>query len=92
MCYIQPNLIFLNKVLKEFILLEDVTFSFKNPCVLDLKMGTRCFGDGSTQAKYERKKKRALESTSATLGVRLCGMMVKYFSFLLPLLLLYIKN
>ncbi|XP_002166708.2 inositol hexakisphosphate kinase 1 [Hydra vulgaris] len=64
------------KKIEKFILLENVTFSLKRPCVLDLKMGTRCFGDGSTQAKYERKKKRALESTSAALGVRLCGMMV----------------
>ena len=49
----------------EFILLENISKTFKYPCAVDLKMGTRAFGDSSSKEKKERRAKRVNETTSA---------------------------
>ena len=61
-------------------MLENVASAskFERPCVLDLKMGTRQHGDDASAEKRNRQMAKCAASTSASLGVRLCGMQVRY--------------
>ncbi|RCK59620.1 Inositol hexakisphosphate kinase 1 [Candida viswanathii] len=61
---------------ERFIVLEDLTCDMKQPCVLDLKMGTRQYGIEATRKKQESQRAKCLSTTSRELGVRVCGLQV----------------
>ncbi|CAD5210010.1 unnamed protein product [Bursaphelenchus xylophilus] len=59
---------------KWFIVLEDMVSSFSRPCVVDLKMGTRQYGDDASAQKRLSQHQKCRQSTSEEMGVRMVGM------------------
>lgn len=59
-----------------FLVLENLLTPFKRPCVLDLKLGTRQHSDTSSAEKIQKSIKKCKATTSAELGLRVCGMRV----------------
>ncbi|KAH7705836.1 Inositol polyphosphate kinase family protein [Aphelenchoides avenae] len=59
---------------KCFVLLEDIVSGYEKPCVIDLKMGTRQYGDDANDQKRLSQTQKCRTSTSKKLGVRMVGM------------------
>lgn len=70
-------------------MLENLTHKFRYPCVLDLKMGTRQYGDDAPESKRKSQTAKAANTTTITLGVRLAGMQVSTRALKTSLLLFF---
>eukprot|EP00010_Vexillifera_abyssalis_P002052 CAMPEP_0201551890 /NCGR_PEP_ID=MMETSP0173_2-20130828/12120_1 /ASSEMBLY_ACC=CAM_ASM_000268 /TAXON_ID=218659 /ORGANISM="Vexillifera sp., Strain DIVA3 564/2" /LENGTH=265 /DNA_ID=CAMNT_0047962249 /DNA_START=29 /DNA_END=823 /DNA_ORIENTATION=+ len=60
----------------DYVSMEDLTFGFEQPCVLDVKLGTTSVDQTCSAAKIERINKKDQESTTAKIGMRITGMKV----------------
>ena len=58
------------------LVLENLTCKYQYPCILDLKMGTRAYKDDDTEMEKKRKIEKYAQTTSLSLGARICGMQV----------------
>jgi hypothetical protein len=56
-----------------WIKLEDITYNYTYPSIIDLKLGTRQHSINSSQKKIESFQKKINSSTSGSLGVRING-------------------
>lgn len=56
-----------------YLLLQDITYGYKRPCLLDIKLGTRCHGDDAKPSKAASQISKCNATTSASIGVRICG-------------------
>ncbi|CAG0918253.1 unnamed protein product [Notodromas monacha] len=65
-----------SKVSHKFIVLENLASKITYPCILDLKMGVRNFGDDAPPSKILSQKAKGAATTTGKLGVRICGMQV----------------
>lgn len=64
-------------------MLENLLADFNNPCILDMKLGRKQRAFDCTEAKRQLLESRCANSTSASLGFRICGMQVKqHLSFI----------
>ncbi|XP_063964204.1 inositol hexakisphosphate kinase 3-like [Lytechinus pictus] len=61
---------------QDYMLLENVTVDYQCPSIIDLKIGTRCYGDDLSEEKKQLNIARALDSTTNKLGVRFGGMQI----------------
>jgi 1D-myo-inositol-tetrakisphosphate 5-kinase/inositol-polyphosphate multikinase len=58
------------------VVLDNATFGFKNPNILDVKLGVRLWADDAPQQKKQRFDKISAETTHGSLGFRIAGMRV----------------
>ncbi|KAL1720288.1 hypothetical protein EV715DRAFT_197433 [Schizophyllum commune] len=61
---------------KQNLVLENLSFPFKKPNILDIKLGTVLYDESASPEKVERMIKTAKETTSLETGVRLTGFQV----------------
>jgi len=61
--------------------MRDLTKSFRKPCIMDVKIGTRAYGDEATEAKMLSQTWKANNTTSSSVGLRICGIQVCLFFF-----------
>jgi hypothetical protein len=60
----------------EYIVLEDVTAGFRNPSILDIKMGNQTWDQDCSEEKRTGHVARDAETTTGRMGFRFCGMRV----------------
>ncbi|BGP32830.1 hypothetical protein JCM10296v2_004615 [Rhodotorula toruloides] len=60
----------------EMLVLENLTYRFLRPNVLDIKLGTQLFDEDASEEKKARMTKAAAASTSGETGIRLTGFQV----------------
>jgi 1D-myo-inositol-tetrakisphosphate 5-kinase/inositol-polyphosphate multikinase len=58
--------------------LENLSFPFLKPNILDVKLGTVLYDEGASEEKRARMEKAARDTTTFETGVRLTGFQVRY--------------
>ncbi|KAL4724722.1 hypothetical protein ACLX1H_008165 [Fusarium chlamydosporum] len=58
------------------VVLDNASFGFKHPNILDVKLGVRLWADDAPQQKKQRFDKISAETTHGSLGFRIAGMRV----------------
>ena len=58
----------------KYIVLQNLLYGYKNPCILDIKLGTVLVDDTVSEEKRQRLAKVSAETTSGSLHFRVCGM------------------
>ncbi|KAL4066136.1 hypothetical protein V8B97DRAFT_2068385 [Scleroderma yunnanense] len=58
------------------LVLENLTYGFVKPCILDVKLGTILYDEDASPEKKERMIRTAERTTSLTTGIRLTGFQV----------------
>eukprot|EP00742_Colponemidia_sp_Colp-10_P001641 GILJ01001760.1.p1 GENE.GILJ01001760.1~~GILJ01001760.1.p1 ORF type:complete len:257 (+),score=14.68 GILJ01001760.1:100-870(+) len=58
---------------QEYMALENVLAACTHPCVMDIKMGARTYGEDATEAKIAEQVAKQNASTTAKLGFRVVG-------------------
>ena len=61
---------FLNRNDDVYIILEDLTQNYEKPCILDLKMGTRMYGDFAKPEKIASQRRKSQQSTSSRYALK----------------------
>lgn len=58
----------------KYIVLQNLLWGYKYPCILDIKLGSVLVDDSVTEEKRQRLAKVSAETTSGSLHFRICGM------------------
>ncbi|XP_054153379.1 inositol hexakisphosphate kinase 3-like [Oppia nitens] len=61
---------------RKFLLLENLTYNYKFPCVMDIKMGVRQYDDFANESKILSHTIKVSKTTSGSLGLRITGVQV----------------
>ena len=79
--YTQSNVFYLLVCVRSgtrYLIMEDLCGGYVAPCVFDMKIGVNQHHSGMDEEKIRVAKEKCLSSTSATLGMRMCGMKVSF--------------
>jgi hypothetical protein len=60
----------------KYVTIEDLTYGYAKPCIMDIKMGTSSVGDDATPEKRANMEKKDKMTTSVSLGIRIIAMKV----------------
>ena len=63
-----------NKPSPPTIIISNVVYGVPTPCIADIKIGTRLYGDDASEEKKARMLHQANTTTSGSTGLRICGM------------------
>lgn len=71
------------------LVLQNLLYGYRKPCVLDVKLGTILYDEGASEEKKARMIKKAAQSTTLQTGMRLTGFQVsasfgKYHKVMYP--------
>ncbi|CAI2162128.1 5756_t:CDS:2 [Funneliformis geosporum] len=58
------------------ICIKNLLFSFKKPCIMDLKLGTQLWGEDADEPKRQKMIQKAKITTSSSIGIRIVGFQV----------------